>query len=100
MTRIFAPILLILALTAGSAAAGTDPRRCSIGTTVKTPAYCGNLNARLAIRRAHGNGDISCTPAAANLLTWRCVYNGQPQTWRVTFRALSNGWHTLVAVNP
>jgi len=105
---LFAAILAAAAFTAAATGAGSDPRKCSIGTVAKSAAYCAGASARLSIRARFGDGDITCTAVDSKYLAWVCTRkvrapDGSSEPFmvgksKVVFRALSTGWHTLVTV--
>ena len=107
-------LMAVVAACVSTAAAGaaTDPRKCdstrgghiSAGPVVDAPTFRAFKAAQLAFRRymtaiSHASviysAPMSCTHGATNLV-WTCAFTAGKGT--VTFRALSNGWHTRVAV--
>lgn len=101
--------LALAALAVALPASGaSDPRKCVGGAT--DPASCAKRNAVYALRRAMTqraspgaapgamtwDAAISCAGADAKHLIWRCSWSQGSAT--ITFRALSNGWHTRVAI--
>lgn len=89
-------------ISAGSASAAGDPRRCDAGHRTGSTAaeFCAGNAAKLVARRRVGTarmvyqGPMTCEPIAKTMLVWRCDYATGKAT--VTFRALSNGWHIRV----
>jgi hypothetical protein len=98
-------------IAVASAQAATDPRKCassgghiSAGPVVDGPTFCAYQAAQLAFRRymtavSHAtviySAPMTCTQGATNLV-WTCDFGAGKGT--ITFKALSSGWHTRVAV--
>lgn len=90
---------------AAAAHAGTDPRKCTppgnVSTYGTTPGQtCAQMAAEHAVNHTmSGVVNLTCRSKSTTWLVWACVY-GQAtrRTVTVTFRALSDGWHTKVTV--